>query len=188
MLYYSLVGNTFLNQLDDIVCRASQNPKSDARLFEAIVNAPFHDKIRATEMDLGIVVLLLVNRAAGTIDRIALSDTEQAAGAVKMSEKPFKEIRIPVGYKDNLIAEAIETGRPQYVSDWKFLFAPALGSHAARFNQAGGGIEFSAVYPLKARGGGALIFSFYQIHANIGAEQYSLMEQYAALVDKYLSA
>lgn len=160
--------------------------QSDEELFFAIVNAPFHNKVRTTQLDLGIVVLLLVNPQTGTIDRVALSDTEQAAGAVKMSEKPFKEIKIPVDFYDNLIAKAINTGKPQCVTDWQYLFVPALSPSAARFNQAGAGVEFSCVYPLRARSGGALIFSYYQESKNIGPKHESFMRAYSKLSDTAL--
>lgn len=164
-----------------------RNARSDAELFEAIVNAPFHNKVQTTRLDLGIIVLLLTNNREATIDRIALSDTEQAAGAVKMSEKPFKDIRIPLGDKDNMIARAIESGEVQHVSDWKYLFTPALNPRAARFNQAGAGIEFSCIHPLKARGGGALIFSFFQDSKNIREAHHRFMRGYAKLVDEQLA-
>src|SRR5688572_13179335 len=123
--------------------------RSDAELFESIVNAPFSNPVAATELDLGIIVLLLVDKQAGIIDRVALSDTVHAAGAVKMSEKPFRAIKIPLNHEVNAIARAIREGKLQTVSDWKYLFVPDLSPRAARFNQAGAGIEFSCVYPLK---------------------------------------
>lgn len=178
-----MVGNTFLKRLSDILSVA----KNDAQLFKLIVNAPFHDMVKATELDLGILVLLQVNKKTGTIDRIALSDTEAAAGAVRMSEKPFHEIKIPIGHPENAIARAITTGAPQFVSDWKYLFVPALDAHAARFNQAGAGIEFSAVFPIKARDGGALIFSYFQVCHNIRHEHHEFMQSYIDIVAKQLA-
>jgi len=152
-------------------------------LFETIVNAPFHNPIFSTSIDLGVVVLLLVNKKTKTIDRIALSNTPQAHGAVKMSEKPFSAIKIPVGYKGNIIAESIDTGTSHHTSDWQYLFMPALSMQAARFNQAGAGIECSYVYPLVgARDGGALIFSYYQPRANIKTRHRNFMQFYSQLV------
>lgn len=152
-------------------------------VHELTVNAPFTSPVHATSLDLGIVVLLLVNQSAGTIDRIALSDTPQAHGAVKMSEKPFKSIKIPVGYKGNIIAEAIASNKPHHTTDWQYLFIPAMHPQAARFNQAGAGIECSYVYPLTGtKDGGALIFSFYQPASNIGPRHKSFMAFYSQLV------
>lgn len=183
MLYSILVGTNYFQQLNKILSAANSDPE----LFAAIVNAPFHKIIKATELDLGIVVLLQVNKQTDTIDRVALSDTEAASGTVKMSEKPFSEIKIPLGHKENAIAKAIATGAPQFVSDWKYLFIPAMDERAARFNQAGGGIEFSAVFPLKSRNGGALIFSYFQVFSNINQAHHTFMQAYTETVDKALA-
>lgn len=182
MLYFLPVGEPYFKQLNRIL----RDAQTDALLFEAIVNAPFKNKIKATHLDLGVVVFLQVNKQTKTIDRIALSNTESAAGAVKMSEKPFQQIKIPLGHWENAIARAISTGAPQFVSDWKYLFVPALDPSAARFNQAGAGIEFSAVFPLSARDGGALIFSYYQIDKNITQEHHTFMQNYAEMVNQEL--
>ncbi len=177
-----MVGDFYLQHIRELLDAAV----SDEELFDAIANAPFHDRVRTIRLDLGIIVLLLVNKKAGTIDRIALSDTEQAAGAVKMSELPFRDIKIPLGHEKNLIAKAIDSGEAQHVSDWKYLFAPALSPRAARFNQAGAGIEYSCVYPLKARDGGALIFSFFQENKSINHQHNKFMAAYSRVADEYL--
>lgn len=163
----------------------SRNPDE---IYQAIVDLPFDDKQNALNLDLGIVVLLLVNQAAGTIDRIALSDTVMAQGAVEMSSKPFKKIRIPLGHPDNIIAHAIETGRVQQTEDWRDLFAPDLTPQQARLNQSGAGIESSLVTKLKVDDGGALIFSFFQPLANLHKDQhYDFAKQYSNLVSRVLN-
>ncbi len=177
-----MASTVYIRNLQQLLQKAT----TDAELFAAIVDAPFHDKVQATRFDLGIIVLLLVNKSTGLIDRVALSNTEQAEGAVKMSEKPFQEIKIPIGYVGNSIALAIQTGQPQFIADWKYLFMPALSPKAARFNQAGAGIEFSAIYPLKARDGGALIFSYYQVGGNVGDSHKQFMQTYADMVTERL--
>lgn len=159
----------------------------DKQLFKNIVNAPFADKITAALLGLGIVVFLLVNKKTGMIDRVALSQTEPADGAVEMSPKPFKAIKIPVDYKDNIIAQAIKSGRHQATSDWQYLFIPDLSPAQARFNQAGAGIGCSVVYPVKARDGGALIFSYYIYPEQITAQHQNLMSEYSKLVAQSLS-
>jgi len=166
-----------------------RSAKSDEELFQAIVDAPFTDKLKAALLGLGIVVLLLVDKKTKTIDRIALSNTEQAKGAAKVSEKPFKSIKIPAGYKGNLIAQAILTGKPQQTTDWQYLFAPALSPEAARFNQAGAGIGWSAVYPLKKVGdGGALIFSYYLVSDDNRRQRKNFMRKYSRIVSQRLSS
>lgn len=159
----------------------------DPELFDAIVNAPFSHPLPAALIFLGIIVLLQVDKAKGTINRIALSKTEQARQTTDVSVVPFHEIKIPVTYLENVIADAIASGKPSDTTDWKFLFNPALESSQARINQANAGIAYSAVYPLKSRDGGALIFSYYQYQHEIGDKQTDFMQTYTELVDKALS-
>lgn len=162
--------------------------KNEHQLYERIVNAPFQDRHWTTLLGLGIVVLLLVNKKAGTIDRIALSDTDLAHSTVQISVKPFRAIKIPIGYKGNLIAEAIRSGRYQMTSDWQYLFAPALSPEESRLNQAGGGIGCSFIYPLKEAGdGGAMIFSYYVTPDKITDEHREFMYRYSRMAASKLS-
>jgi len=162
---------------------------SDTQVFTTVVNAPFAHKLEVVKLCLGIIVLLLVDKQTGLIHRVALSNTELAAGTKRMSAKKFEEIVVPLDYEENCIAQAIRTGEQQCTTDWKYLFAPALTAKEARFNQAGGAIAFSAVHPLPGVGdGGALIFSYYQYPNKIGEAQKDFMEHYAALVAERLSA
>lgn len=161
--------------------------KTKKSLYKAIVNAPFTDRLLATQWSLGIVVLLLVNEKTNTIDRIALSHTELAQGAVNMSAKKFGEIRIPLNYEENIIAKAIKTGKPQQTHDWKYLFIPDLTPQQARFNQAGAGIDGSVVYPLKGAAQGALIFSYFNLLHKLNPEQREFMKAYRNMVSVRLN-
>jgi hypothetical protein len=179
-----VVGEDYIKGLNAILDSA----KSDKALFGSIVNAPFHNRAKATLLGLGITVLLLVNPKERAIERIALSDTELAKGTTDISIKPFKAIKIPLNYKGNFIAEAIRSGRYQQTSDWQYLFAPALAPEESRLNQSGGGIACSFVYPLVgARSGGALIFSYFVPLDKIGLEHRNFMSRYAKLVSKKLN-
>lgn len=160
--------------------------KTDAELFETVANAPFQFKAETAFLFLGIIVLLLIDEKSGMIHRIALSNTELAERTTEVSPVPFNEIQIPLGYDENIITKAIRSGKPQDTTDWKFLFEPALEAEQARINQASAGIAYSAVYPLHARDGGALIFSYFQYQQEIGQAQQQFMEQYAKIVDGVL--
>lgn len=160
----------------------------DAELFEAIVNQPFEThKVQTAFLFLGIIVLLQVNKKTKTIDRVALSRTELAKNTTDVSAKRFEDIKIPLGYPGNVIAKAIQIGKPQETTDWQNLFCPELTAEEARMNQASGGISYSAIYPLGARDGGALIFSYFQYLQDIGDPQHTFMQRYAALVDELLA-
>jgi hypothetical protein len=158
----------------------------DSTLFEAIVNTPFENKLITTQLGLGIIVFLLVNTADKTIDRLALSKTFPAEGAVSASVKEFKAIRIPVGYNDNLIARVIENKQWEKTTDWKDLFVPELTPQEARFNQAGAGIAYSVVHPLHARDGGALIFSYFEAPEKNSNIHHAFMSRYSSLVSHSL--
>ncbi len=157
-------------------------------LYRTIVNAPFRDKLKTTFLFLGIIVLTLVDPETGTIQRVALSETELAKNTTEVSLVPFNEIKIPADHPENILAKAIKTNEPQDTTDWKFLFEPAMTPDQARINQASGGIAYSAVYPLTIKGGGALIFSYFQYLHEIGDKQRDFMENYAKIVTDRLNA
>jgi len=160
-----------------------QAARNDKELFNTIVNAPFGFRKETVKMSLGILVFLQVNPKTKMIDRVALSDNELAKGTTEMSVKKFEDIRIPLGDKKNSIAEAIRSNEPQIVSDWQYLFTPALTPTQARFNQAAGAIGCSVVYPLNgARNGGAMIFSYFKYPVGITEQDHAFMRAYCELV------
>ena len=163
---------------------------SDDELCKAIVNGPFADRSITTDLGLGIIVLLLVNEKTKTIDRVALSNTDPAVGAVRMSARPFHEIKIPLTEKNNILVKAVSSGKPQVTSDWQYLFTPVLTAQEARFNQFGAGIDHSIVYPLHNKQDGtvpaAIIFSYFELPHDIGAEHNEFMGQVVERVEQYL--
>lgn len=171
---------------------ALQHAKNHQELYSAIVNAPFKDKAYTTSLGLGIVVLLLKNTKTRTLDRIALSDTELAAGAVKMSAKPFHEIKIPLKAKDNMLIAVMQSKEPQATEDWQFLFTPVLTPQEARFNQFGAGIEYSVAYPLLSEDGktsiGAMIFSYFEHNSTLSADHQLFMQATTEIAARYLRA
>lgn len=175
--------SSIIHSLDDPI-------GSDA-LFQTIVDTPFSDKLHATELGLGIVVLLLADRKTNSLHRIALSNTELASGAVEISAKPFHEIIIPLDYKQNILVKAIDTHQPQQTEDWSVMFAPDLTPEEARFNQAGAGIACSIVYPLlspdRSQALGAMIFSYFEPLDEIKQPHHTFMKAYADTVAKKLS-
>jgi len=161
--------------------------KDDDQLFNMIVNAPFGNPLPPAFIFLGIIVLLQVDKKSKTIDRVALSETDLARSTTEVSVVPFHDIKIPLDHYENVIAHAIAAGEPSDTTDWKFLFDPALPAEQARINQASAGIAYSAVYPLTARDGGALIYSYFQYQSDIGVRQVEFMQKYTELVDAALA-
>ena len=164
--------------------------KSKQELYTEIVDGPFKEQLFVTSLGLGIVVLLLVNDKSGTLDRIALSSNDLAAGAIKMSAKPFHEIKIPLTYKKNILIKAIHTGKHQQTENWANMFSPELTAQEARFNQSGAGIDCSVVYPLHgndSRPTGAMIFSYFEPLDHITKEHLDFMQSYANIASKALT-
>lgn len=182
-----MVKDERLSSHHEVLEQTLMNARSQSDLLKAIVNAPFSDQLLCVNLDLGIIVLLLVNKSTNTIDRVALSDTDLAKGAVRVSAKPFHEIHIPRFAKNNSIVEALDTGRYKITQDWKTLFAPVLTPEQARQNQQGASIECSLVWPLTVLDGGALIFSFYQPMEHISESHLAFVRHYAKIVEKSLS-
>lgn len=167
-----------------------QGARTHRELCGVIVDAPFENKAYTTSLGLGIVVLLLINESQQTLDRIALSDTELAAGAVKMSAKPFHQIKIPLTAHKNILIKSITTGQPQTTEDWQYLFTPALTPQEAKFNQFGAGIEYSVAYPLISpkthKPIGAMIFSYFEHSSTMSADHQIFMDSVAKLAAQYL--
>jgi hypothetical protein len=159
------------------------------RLPSAIVNEPFKYRLDMVAMGIGIIVFLVADPKSGNIERVSLSRTRLAEGTVRMSDKKFEDISIPVGHRQNIIAKAIAEQAPQMTEDWKYLFIPALTAEQARMNQAGGGIAGSFVYPVHiAEGDAALIFSYYKYMEKVGDSERQFMHSYASVVGEALGA
>jgi len=158
------------------------------RLAGAIVNEPFNFQLDMVAMGIGIMVFLVADPKTEVIYRVALSRTHLAEGTLRMSDKKFEDIDIPLGHKQNIIARAIAEQKPQMTEDWKYLFIPALTPEQARMNQGGGGIACSFVYPVHfADGDAALIFSYYKFLDKVGASERQFMQSYSKLVGETLS-
>lgn len=158
------------------------------RLAYTIVNEPFRYRFNMVAYGIGIIVFLVADKEAGVIRRVALSRTELAEGTVRMSQKKFEDIEIPLDHERNVIAQAIRQNEPQFTEDWRFLFTPALSPGQARMNQAGGAIACSFVYPLEFdEAGGALIFSYYKYLDKVGSTERDFMEAYSKMVSETLN-
>lgn len=182
-----MVSNSSLESYYSELRHVLSKTKSDKELFESIANAPFTNKLQTTMLDLGIVVFLMVNKKKKSIDRIALSKTEQAEWAIKMTPVPFHQIRIPLAHDENIISKTIATKKVHNTTDWNYLFTPTLAAESARFNQAGAGIACSFVYPVDARDGCAIIFSYFQPINHIKSVHKAFMQKYCNIVAEYLN-
>lgn len=178
-----VVGDTYLSELK----RLLETAKTDTQLYEAIVNAPFHDKRTTTMLGLGFLSFVLVNKRTRTIDRISITKNELSQGAIDITIKPFHDLKVPVSYKGNCVSEAIRSGRYQQTNDWNYLLTPVLKPEEARLNQAGAGIASSYVYPLTgSREAGAIIFQYFITLDKIENTHREFMFRYTKLVSRAL--
>jgi len=180
------VGNNddFLTEMQVIISGA----RNQKNLYDKIVNAPFTNPRKTTVLGLGFLSFVLVNKKTGFIDRISISNTDTAQGAIDITVKPFHDLKIPIGYKGNSVAEAIRSGRYQQTSDWNYLLTPILKPEEARLNQAGAGIASSFVYPLlNTSNGGAIIFQYYIGLDKITTEHRDFMFRYAKIASNTLN-
>lgn len=177
------LDEAYYQQLARILAAA----KNDKELFESIADAPFFDRTTATLLDLGFLSFVLVNNKQKTVDRVAISHTATAQGAINITVKPYKDLVVPLNHKSNAVVEAIRSGRYQQTMDWNNLLTPVLKPEEARLNQAGAGISSSYVYPLlKVRNGGAIIYQYYTTMDKVGVVHHDFMFRYTKLVSDAL--
>lgn len=160
-------------------------PQSKSSLYNTIANAPFNSKTEVTKLGLGIIILLVQDEDNRFIRTKAMSSTYHAAGAVKTAEKSFRRIKIPVHYPKNLVAKAIDSGKPQVAYDWQYVFRPTFTRNQARYSQDGAAIACSEVWPLKSKNESVLVFSYYDTSVKLKTRR-DFMKHYTILVSKYL--
>src|SRR5687767_7097737 len=102
------------------------NCKTESELLNKIVNLPFEYRLQSAQLLLGIISLVFVNQKTGTIDRIALSETEFANNVKNISIIDFKDIKIDINSKENITAAAIRDQRPKDTTDWNDLLVPVI--------------------------------------------------------------
>lgn len=176
------------HQLDDQYLAAIEqllDPCLSKKMFrQRLVDAPFNDIYQSTLLDLGMIVLVCVDKTESFIKRVAISNTSFARGGLSISEKPFREIRTPLNNKVNLISKSINSNKPIETGDWYYLFTPDFTRAQSRIIQQAAGIKTSVIHPLKTSRKSALIFSFYQAEQHTGARHQEFMTNYAYLVEK----
>jgi hypothetical protein len=160
-----------------------EQDKTTQQLYQAIVDAPFHDKFQTTVLDLGFLAFLRVNEETKMIDRITISQNEIAQGAIDMTQVEFQDMKVPVSHLTNIVAQAIRTGKYKQTNDWHELTDPALPAEDSRFNQAAAGVASSVVYPLmNIRPKAAIIYQFYINLDQIGSAHHNFMTHYTRVV------
>lgn len=168
--------------------RLLNRPTEQREFYDAVVNIPFIDKRYSTSLGLGFLSLALVNEKRKTIDRIAISATEPAQGAINVTVKAFKDLIIPIDAPDNAVAKAIKTANVVQTNDWYYLLTPVLDESEARINQAGAGIAYSCIYPVVVNKNaiGAIIYQYYITPDRISKKHRHFMKSYTTMVTSRL--
>ncbi|HSX47549.1 MAG TPA: hypothetical protein VLF63_02125 [Patescibacteria group bacterium] len=171
--------------LNNKLCAA----KNDDQLFQLIVNVPFYqDKIQTSFIFLGIICLYLVDeKEKNHFKGVAHSKANFGFNHTQYSFTALNNLKFNLNDSQNITAKTIRLGRMGETTDWNELFTPAISTNQARDYQLKSGIEYSAIYPLKSRGGGALIYGFFQNKSFINELQFDFMKKYTKFVDNQLS-
>jgi signal transduction histidine kinase len=137
-------------------------------------------------LDLGyrIVVLSLINEQEETLERIAISQTEDAKKALLATRVPFSKIIIPLNEADNLCVKAISTKSVYATTYWYDILRPVSNEADAAILQRKVGIKTSMIYPVFANGRaiGSIIFSMVKKYEEVTDREKELLAGFVDLV------
>ncbi len=131
-----------------------------------------------------IIVLALLNEGEGVLERVAISSTEEAQKAIKLSPVPFKDIRIPIYETENLGIKAMREKSIYKTRNWYDILQPVYSQEQAAIVQQAVGIKSSMIYPISFRGKpiGVLIFSMVKEYEEVTEEESDLLDGFTDLV------
>lgn len=95
-----------------------------------------------------IVVLSLPNPETLTLDRAAISQTDEAKMALQLTPVPFKKILIPLSNKENLLCEVLRTKTSTKTRRMYDILTPIFTEEQADTIQRSLGIKSILIYPL----------------------------------------
>jgi len=131
-----------------------------------------------------IIVLTLVNKKKGVLERISLSQTPEAKKALEASVIPFHKIEIPLDASENLLIQTLKQKQPHVTHSWPEIFTPVLTPEQALKNQTAAGIKTSMLFPVivKDRSIGVLIFSMVKDEKDVSPEEEDLIKGFTDVV------
>lgn len=137
-------------------------------------------------MDIGyrIFVLGLVDEKREILERVSISQTEEARQAVSGLPMPFGEANVPLSAKDNFCIKVMDQKEPLITHDWQDILTPPLTPEDARSLQQQVGIKTSMVYPLIVRDKsiGMMIFSVVKEENEISEQEKWLLTRFTDIV------
>jgi signal transduction histidine kinase len=136
------------------------------------------------ELGYKIIVLTLVDEEKGVLERVSLSQTDEAAKALAASAVAFHDIEIPLTTPDNILIKTIDEKEPQVTGYWPKMFYPVLNDEQALANQKAAGIKTSLTYPVVVgeKVIGVLIFSMTKEENEVSEDEKSLISGFTDIV------
>lgn len=131
-----------------------------------------------------IIVLTLVNEEKQVLERISLSQTEEAKKAQNASAVPFHQIGIPLNAKDNLLIRTLNEVHPNVTGYWPDIFRPILTDEQALANQNASGIKTSMLFPIvvQDKAIGVMIFSMIKSESEVDEDEKELIRGFTDIV------
>jgi len=131
-----------------------------------------------------IIVLALANKQKGILERISLSQTEEAAKALAMTDIRFKEMNIPFEETENHMIKTLNTMKPHIISDWHQILRPVVTAHKAQIMQDAAGIKASMLYPIvvKEEAIGVVVFSMTRSEKEVSEDEIDLIKGFCEII------
>jgi len=128
-----------------------------------------------------IVVLSLVNVNNSTLDRVAISQTEEAKRALQLTPVPFKKIIIPLNHSENLLTKVVQTRKYGTSSKMFDVLMPIMTIEESDSLQQNLGIASIIAFPLISQDKviGVLSFSLGKQTHEVSVEEKQLLIRFA---------
>ncbi len=153
------------------------------RVAETVVNGLLNE-LGYLKLGYRIIVLTLIDADKQVLQRISLSQTDEAGRAMSLSPIAFHDIEIPLGETENLLVKCVNEKKPQITHEWYDILRPALSPKEAHDSQEASGIKASMVYPVMVgeKAIGALIFSLVKEEQRVSEEEKELIRGFTEIV------
>ena len=131
-----------------------------------------------------IIVLGLINEPKQVMERISISQTEEAVKAVSGLPFPFSQADIPLSAKENYCVKVTEIKSPLVTHYWPDILSPPLTEQEAVMLQKQVGIKTSMVYPLivQNKSIGMMIFSMVKHEKDVSNQEKDLLLRFTDIV------
>ncbi len=131
-----------------------------------------------------IIVLALINKEKNLLERISISQTDEARRALSVMSVPFHDVKIPLNASNNFCIQAVNTNSPQTTHQWIDLLTPMYTQEEAKYIQELAGIKTSLIYPVTYHNSpqGVMIFSLNKEEEEVTVEERDLIRSLTDIV------